>query len=342
MSTQTVPDSSQAPLAMLNMITGFWVSRSLYTATSLGIADLLKDGPKTIAELASATGTHAGSLYRVMRALASVGVFQETAPGQFSTTALSATLESDVPGSLRAFAMAELGQEHYKAWEGLMHSVQTGEIAFDHVFGMPVWEYYSRRPEDAAVFNRAMSGVSGMVSAAVVSGYSFSDYRRIIDVGGGQGVFLGSMLQASPEATGVLFDDASVVQGARGFLDSSGLSGRVELAGGDFFKEVPAGGDLYTLKWILHDWNDEQSIRILQNVARAMNPNGRLLIIESILGPANAPDLAKLIDVNMLVMTGGRERTEAEFSELLAKAGFRMTRAIQTNSPAWCIEGVRA
>ena len=327
---------------MLSMITGFWVSRSLYIAASLGVADLLKGGPKTISDLAAATGTHDGSLYRVLRALASVGVFQETAPGQFSTTALSATLESDIPASLRAFAMAELGQEHYRAWEDLMHSVRTGGIAFDHVFGTPVWEYYSQYPEDAAVFNRAMSGISGMVSAAVVSAYSFSDYRRIIDIGGGQGVFLGSILQASPQAIGVLFDDPSVVQGARAFLDSSGLSARVELAGGDFFKEAPPGGDLYTLKWILHDWNDEQSIRILRNIARAMNPDGRLLIIESILGPANAPDLAKLIDVNMLVMTGGRERTEADFSDLLAKAGFRMTRAIQTNSPAWAIEGVRA
>jgi SAM-dependent methyltransferase len=327
---------------MIDLISGFWIARAVYLAAKLGIADHLHDQSRSAAELAELTGTHPPSLYRVLRALASVDVVEEDDRGRFALTHLGATLRTGMPGSLRAFAISELGEDHYAAWGEALHSVQTGGIAFDHIFGMPVWQYYAQHPANARIFDESMTGITQMIEAAVLAGYDFAPYAQVVDVGGGHGGLLAAILRTNPKAKGVLFDAPQVVAGAAARLESAGLAGRCEWIGGDFFDAVPTGGDLYILKWIIHDWNDEQSLDILRNCRRAMNPGGKLLLVESVIPRGDEPYLGKLIDLVMLVMTGGRERTEGEFRDLLAAAGFRLTQVIPTRSPSRVIEAVPA
>src|SRR5215475_2588238 len=307
-------ESAPPQFAMLQMITGFWVSRAIYVAAKLGLADLVKDSPKTANELARLTGTHSPSLYRALRALASVGVFTDDGQGRFAQTPLSETLRSDTPGSLRALAMVELGQEHYLAWGNLMHSVKTGEIAFDNLFKQSVWEYYARNPEDARNFNESMRGLSVMINAAVIKAYDFSGVDKIVDVAGGTGGLIGAILGAHPRMRGVLFDLPHVIAEAGPMLDAAGVRDRCATAAGDFFGSVPEGGDVYAMKWIIHDWDDEKATSILKNIHRAMNEKGKLLLVEMVIPKGDQSDLSKLMDLEMMVMTGGRERTEAEFN----------------------------
>jgi ubiquinone/menaquinone biosynthesis C-methylase UbiE len=335
------PASDVPPsVAMLRVISGFWISRAVYIAAKLGIADHLRGGPNTADELAGATGTHAPSLYRVLRALASVGVFYEDEKG-FSLTPLSETLRTDAPGSLRAFATVELGEEHYPAWGDLLHSVRTGGIAFDHAFGMPVWKFFELNPDNAKTFNNAMTGMTLAVNEAVLSGYDFSPISKIVDVGGGHGSLLASILKTNPEVKGVLCDVPSVIEGAQSRIEAEGLADRCELMPGDFFEAVPSGGEAYILKWIIHDWDDEKSIIILKNCHRAMTENGKLLLVEAVVPTGSEPHFSKFIDLNMLVMTGGRERTESEYRRLLEASGFELTRIIPTESPMSVIEAER-
>lgn len=327
---------------IFQLFTSFWTSRAVYVAAKLGLADLVQEGPRTAAELAEATGTHAPSLYRVLRALASTGIFVEDEQGRFATTPVADLLRSGVPGSLRSSAISELGEDHYEAWGNVLHSVKTGGIAFDDHFGKPVWQYYAENPKIARTFNDSMTGLTRTVEDAVVGSYDFSAFRKVVDIGGGHGSFLASILKANPTAEGVIFDAPQVIEGAEARFRQQGVEGRCAAVGGDFFEQVPSGGDLYTLKWILHDWDDERSVAILKNCHRAMGPNARVLIVDAVIPPRNEPSLGKFMDLNMLVMTGGRERTEAEFRELLASAGFRLTRVIPTSSPVGIVEGVRA
>ena len=329
------------PVAMLQMISGFWISRAIYVAAKLGITDHLRDGHRAVDELAAATGTHAPSLYRVLRALASVGVFTEDEKRGFALTPLAETLRTDVPGSLRAFATVELGEEHYPAWGELLHSVKTGEIAFDRAFGMPVWEFFEQNPENAKTFNDAMTGLTVAVNDAVLSSYDFSSISKIVDVGGGHGSLIASILKANPQMRGVLFDAPSVIEGARQRIGDGGIAERCEAVAGDFFESVPSGGDAYILKWIIHDWDDERSVTVLKNCHRAMAENGRLLLVEAVVPPGSEPHFSKFIDLNMLVMTGGRERMEDEYRTLLETSGFRLTKIIPTESPMSIIEGER-
>jgi SAM-dependent methyltransferase len=317
------------------MISGFWISRAIYVVAKLGIADLIKDQPRTATELALATGTHASSLYRVLRALASVQIFSKDANDHFHLTPLAATLRSDAAGSLRYVATRE---EHYPAWEHLLHSVKTGEIAFNHRFGMPMWEFFEKNPENAATFNNAMSHATAGINDGLVASYDFSSIGKIVDVGGGHGGLITAILKTSANMKGILFDTPSVIEGARRNV-SAELRERCELVAGDFFKSVPDGGDAYLLKWIIHDWDDEQSIAILKNCHRAMAPSGKLLLVEAIVPPGNEPSLSKWFDLNMLVMTGGRERTEAEYRNLFRAAGLELTRVVPTPSPSSVIEG---
>jgi SAM-dependent methyltransferase len=328
-------------VAMLQLISGFWVSRAIYIAAKLGIADHLRDGHKTTDALAAATGTHAPSLYRVMRALASVGVFVEDESKGFALTPLSETLRTDAPGSLRAFATTELGEEHYPAWGDLLHSVKTGEIAFDHVFGMPVWEYFAQHPDNAKTFDDAMTGMTLAINEAVLSGYDFSDITRIVDIGGGHGSLITAILKAHPHMTGLLFDAPPVIAGSRQRIEAAGLADRCEVVAGDFFESVPTGGDAYILKWIIHDWDEERAARILRNCHRAMAEHGKLLLVEAIVPMGSQPDFSKFIDLNMLVMTGGRERTEDEYQKLFEASGFSLTKCVPTQSPMSVIEGER-
>jgi hypothetical protein len=323
---------------MIQFITGFWTSRALYVAAKLGIADLLQSGPKTAQELAEATGTHAPSLYRILRALTSAGLFKRESDDRFALTSLSETLVTGVPGSVRWFIISELGQEHYPAWGNLMHSVKTGEIAFDNFFGMDIWKYFAQNPADAAVFNDSMSGMTAAANEAITSVYDFSQFRKVIDVGGGHGGLITSILQKNPQTKGVLFDAPVVIEGARPKLESAGLADRCETIAGDFFQAVPAGGDAYVMKWIIHDWEDEKAIRILKNCREHMQPNSRLIIVDCVVPENDEPDFSKTFDLNMMVMTGGKERTAAEFRELLSAAGFELLRVIPTDVPTSIVE----
>ena len=322
---------------MLQIISGFWISRAVYVIAKLGIPDILNSGPKTAEELASATNTDAPSLYRVLRALASVGVVNSE-EGRFALNALTETLVTDAPGSLRWFAISELGQEHYPAWGNLMHSVRTGEIAFDNFFGVDIWKYFANNPEDAAVFNDSMSGVTAVANEEILSLYDFSGFNKIVDVGGGHGGLITSVLNKNPNLKGVLFDAPEVIEGAQTKIEAAGLADRLETASGNFFEAVPAGGDAYIMKWIIHDWDDQKSNTILRNIRNQIPANGRLILIDSVVPETNEPHFSKFIDLNMLVMTGGKERTEKEFQELLAAAGFRLLRVIPTKVPTSIVE----
>jgi ubiquinone/menaquinone biosynthesis C-methylase UbiE len=323
---------------MIQYITGFWMSRALWVAAKLGIADLLQSGPKTADELAQATDTHAPSLYRILRALTSAGIFQKESDGRFALKPLSETLVTNAPGSVRWFIISELGQEHYPAWGNLMQSVRTGEIAFDSYFGADIWKYFSQHPEDAAVFNDSMSGMTAAANEAIMSVYDFSPFKKVIDIGGGHGGLITSILKQNPEAQGVLFDAPQVIAGARQKLEANGVANRCETVAGDFFKAVPEGGDVYVMKWIIHDWEDEKAITILKNCRRHMQPNGRLIIVDCVVPENDEPDFSKTFDLNMMVMTGGKERTKAEFEQLLAAAGFKLLRVIPTDVPTSVVE----
>ena len=323
---------------MLQIISGFWISRAVYVIGKLGIPDLLQSGAKTAEELASATNTHAPSLFRILRAIVSIGVLSSVEGGRFAQTPLSETLVTDAPGSLRWFAVSELGQEHYPAWGNLMHSVKTGEIAFDNFFGVDIWKYFQQNPEDGAVFQNSMSGVTAATNEQIRSLYDFSKFETVVDVGGGHGGLITSILQTNPKVKGILFDAPQVIADARPKIEAAGLADRCETVAGDFFKSVPAGGEAYVMKWIIHDWNDQQAVTILRNCRNQMKPGGKLIIVDCVVPENNEPDFSKFFDLNMLVMTGGKERTKKEFAQILSAAGLKLLRVIPTEVPTSIVE----
>ena len=336
------PNQAMPPqLAVLQMATGYWVSQSIYVAAKLGIADLLKDSPKSCDELATATGTNAPSLYRLLRALASLGVFAETQPNHFTLTPLAACLQSDVPGSVRAFVIM-LGEEHYQAWGELLHGVQTGGSSFEHIYGMNLFDYLAQNPESAKIFDESMTNASVIESATIAASYDFSSIQTLVDIAGGEGLLIASILKSNPTLKGVLFEQPHVIERAKRFLETEGLLERCQQAAGNFFESVAAGGDAYILKHIIHDWDDERAIAILKQCHKVMADNGKVLVAEQVIPPGNQPFMGKLIDLNMLVMTsGGRERTEAEYRALFEKAGFKLTRIVPTQDDVSIIEGIR-
>ena len=336
-------DDVAAPVALLRMMTGYWVSKALSVAAELGLADLLRDGPRTTDELAAACGADAPTLYRLLRALASVGVFTETAGEgrRFALTPLAELLRSDVPGSMRALARM-YGSEQYRAWDGLLDSVRTGSPAFDREFGASYFDYLTRSPGAGVVFNEAMTGWTTQVASAVAAAYAFAGSETVVDVGGGHGLLLATVLRAHPEMRGVLFDLPQVVAGAQPLLAAEGVADRCMAVGGDFFASVPEGGSVYMLAQILHDWDDDRCRVILQNCRRAIRPDGRILVVEQVLPPGNEPALGKWLDLHMLVLLTGRERTAAEYGALFAAAGFTLTAVIPTTSGASIVEGVLA
>ncbi len=327
--------------ALLQLTSGYWVSQAIYVVAKLSIADLLKDGPKSCEELASVTATHARSLYRVMRTLASVGVFTEIDGGRFGLTPLAAVLQTGVPDSMRALAIM-LGEESYRAWGELLYSVKTGEPAFDHMYKMRRFEYLGQHPEATDVFNKAMTALFGRVHSAVVKAYDFSGFSKIVDVGGGNGFLITLILKANPGMTGLLFETPAVIQDAKKHIEAAGLAGRCETVAGDFFESVPEGGDAHILSHVIQGFDDDRSVTILLNCRRAMAKNGKLLLVERVISPGNEPSFGKLLDLQMLVVTGGRERTEAEYRTLLVSAGFRLASVIATESGESVIEGVCA
>jgi hypothetical protein len=323
-------DVAQAQAALQQMTNGYWATQIIYVAAKLGIADLLTDGPQGLAALAQATETHAPSLYRLMRALAGLGVFVENGDGDYEATALGRCLVSGSPGALRARAILN-GEDWYTAWGDLLHSVRTGETAFEHAYGMPVFEHLAANPDTAATFNESMASSTESMTRAVADAYNFAGLRTIVDVGG--------ILQANPQARGVLFDRPTVAA-AGGLLASMGVADRCEVVAGDFFEAVPGGGDAYLLSFIIHDWDDDRSVTILKNCRRAMADDARLLLIEQVVPPSNQPSLSKLYDLHMLVLAGGRERREDEYRSLLAAADFQLERVIPTEGPRSVLEAL--
>jgi hypothetical protein len=319
---------------LMQMVSGYRASQALYVAAKLGIADLLKDGPKSSDELAEAAHAHPAALRRLMRALASLGIFEEDAAGRFSLTPMGTCLRSDVPGSLRAPVLFLVGEEGWRAWGALLHSVQTGEPAFDHVYGMGGFDYGAQHPEFSKVLDESMAAFAAPVADAVLAAYDFSGTSTLVEVGGGNGALLSAILRAHPELRGILFDLPHVVTGASKVLADAGVADRCEVVGGSFFDSVPGGGDTYMLKWIIHDWDDDRSIAILRACHRAMKGTGKLLVLDQILPRRAEPSGATAVfmfDLEMLVVApGGRERTEDEFRALLAAAGFRVNRVVAT------------
>lgn len=338
-NTKTAPETDPTG-QMLQLMSGLWVTRGIYVAAKLGISDRLIDGPKTAVELAEATDSHPDSLYRVLRMLAAVGIYAESEGRTFSLTPMSETLLTDAPASLRRAAIAELGEIHYAAWGNIMHSVKTGEIAFDSHFGMDVWQYFETDPEKADNFNRYMAGSSEKLNEAISATYDFSPFTTLVDVGGGLGGMISAILAKNPQLNGVIYDAPSVVGQSKVFLASKGLSDRCDTIGGDFFESVPAGGDIYSMRWILHDWEDSLAIKILENVRAVLPPGGKLLLAEAVVPTSTEPHFSKFFDLIMLTMTGGRERTEAEWTSLLDRAGFVIERIIPTESFLSIIEAV--
>lgn len=339
---ETKGDDSASPFAsIMRLVNGYQVSQALHVVAALGVADLLEAGPQTSGELAAATGTDAGTLYRVMRALAAVSVFHEDAAGRFSLTPMGECLRSKAANPAGPWA-AFIGRPYiWNAWPHLMHSVRTGETAFPSVHGQGVWEYRAAHPEEGAVFDAAMTALSRDVAAGVAAAYDFTPFSHAVDVGGGQGALIGGILAANPALHGVIFDQPHVVARAKAELDRLGVAGRCDVVGGSFFDEVPPG-DLMLLKAILHDWDDAAARMILQNCRRAIAPGGKLLAVERVLsGPNEGPE-AKFADLNMLVAVGGQERTAEEFGALFASAGFALTRIVPTRTRIAVIEGVCA
>ena len=316
------------------LIGGYRVSRAIAVIVVLGIPDLLAGGPRDIDDLAQATETHAGALYRVLRLLAGMGLFEEMAPRQFRLTPLGHGLRTDIPGSMGAMALMHLDSAKWRSWGDLLYSVQTGEMAFPHVHSVEIFEYLRQHPDDATVFQQAMTANTARSGAAITRVYNFSSAERIVDVGGGHGLFLATILQAYPALCGVLFDQPEVVEGASAVLATAGVADRCAIVGGDFFAEVPRGGDIYILRQIIHDWDDERAMLILANCRRAMAPSGKVLVIEAAISDDYQQSLPVLqLDLEMLVNYGGRQRTEDEYRALFAAAGLRLGKVIPLNDP---------
>ena len=329
-----------SPEALLQMITGFWTSQAILAAAKLGIADLVKDEPKSCEALAQSTGVRSQALVRLLRALASVGVFREEADGRFGSTPLAGYLQTGVPGSMQAFAL--LQEYQYDPWGALLHSMQTEETAFKAVFGQELFPYLTAHPAAASVFDEAMTNITTQVAEAVVAAYDFAPFGTLVDVGGGAGALLTAILTAYPALRGVLFDVPHVAEDTRQRIAAAGLGERCDIEAGDFFQAVPQGGDAYLLRWIIHDWDDERAVAILKRCHQAMTTQSKLLVIEAVLPTGNAPFFHKWMDLTMMVITGGRERTEAEYRALFEAAGFQLTQIIPTASEMSVIEGVRA
>jgi SAM-dependent methyltransferase len=348
MSTSQItekPGELPPRLALFQLITAHYISRAIYVAAKLNIADLLVNGPRRAEELASATGTHGPSLNRMLRMLASAGVFAEKDSGTFEQTPMSECLRTGAPGSSRAVAMLFVGPM-MRGWDELLHAVQTGEATFERAMGMDAFRYLGTHPEEAAVFNDAMTAGSTHTAKGVPIAYDFSRFRTVVDAGGGHGALLAAILHANPRVRGVLFELPHVAEGAVKAIADLGLADRCSVVSGDFLESVPASADAYILKSVIHDWDDARSIKILQNCHHAMAPDGKLLLVELVL-PARVDhspwsQIGTGSDVNMLVAVGGRERTDAEFTELFKRAGFKLTKIVPVpGSLSSVLEGVR-
>lgn len=324
---------------LAQMATGYWLSKMVYVAAKLQIADCLAGGPQSVTALAAKVNVQPGPLHRLLRGLASVGVFAEGEPQVFALTPMAELLRDDHPQSIRPLAIMA-GEAQYEAWGDLLHSVQTGKTGFEHRFGQPLFDYLGDHPEQAAMFDRAMVSIHGRETDAVLDAYDFSSFKKIIDVGGGNGSQLIEILQLHPQLKGTVFDLPHVVERAQTALNAAGLSDRGSVHGGSFFESIPSGGDAYLLRHIIHDWDDSQSHTILKCVRAAMSPQAKLLIIETVIPPGNDACFAKLLDLTMLVIPGGLERTREQYATLLTGAGFELSRVVPTTGGVDIVEAL--
>ena len=328
------------PMAVLQMATAKLITKPLYVAAELKVADQLTEGPKTVEQIAEAVGAHGESLYRILRALASVGVFTETAPRTFGLTPMAECLV-DREGSVRDMVRWFSQPVHDAAWGEILHTVRTGTPAFDKAHGTTTFQWLGEHPNIAQIFHGAMTTNTVTFHAAIVDAFEREGTTTIYDIGGSNGHLVGQLLQKYPELTGGVFDRPDVTPGAEAYIREHGLDERCRIDAGDLFEAIPEGADTHILSFILHDWNDEECVRILQTCHKALPPGGRLLICENVVPPGNEPSFGKLIDIEMLVMLTGRERTEAEFQDLFTRAGFSHRRTVPTASPMSIIEATR-
>ncbi|MBV8804349.1 MAG: hypothetical protein JO042_04865 [Sinobacteraceae bacterium] len=330
--------------AMLERIAAYWQSQLVFVAAKLGIADALVDGPLTVEEIATRVGAHSPYLKRVLRALASLGIFAADPHGRYHLNRLSQTLRSDHPESLRNFALMLVDDYNWSAWAALEHAVRTGNSAFEHVHGAPAFPWMQKHPDKEKMFSASMASLSTMENAAVARSYAFGKLDRIVDVGGAHGALLATILRSYVKLRGVLFDQPQVINEATqaGLVTSPDISARCEMVSGDFFVSVPAGADAYVMKYIIHDWDDERCVRILGNCRKVMPPDGRVLVVDHVVAPGNRFDWGKLLDVNMMVMLGSKERTKDEFRQLFYRSGLRLKRVIRTGTTLSILEALAA
>ena len=327
---------------LVQMGIAYWVSRLLYAAAELRLADHLAKGPRSAAQLAETTGTHAPSLHRFMRSLASVGILSQDTEHRFALTPLGEALKTGAPGSALATILTLCGDHISRAWNQLPYSLKTGRPGFDKEFGAPIFDWLKEHPHEASLFGETMIGFHGAEPAAVAAAYAFPKAGTLVDVGGGTGNLLTTILAAHPGCRGILFDLPHVAADGNALVQQRGLADRVAVQSGSFFESVPAGGDFYLLSHVIHDWSEDLCLTILSNCRKAMKPESRLLIIEMVLPPGDAPHPGKLLDMMMLVGPGGQERTAEEYGALLAKAGFRLERVVPTESAVSVVEARRS
>ena len=314
---------------VFRMATAYWASQAIYVTAKLGLADALAERPNSLGELAAELRADKDSLGRLVRVLIGLGVCAIDLDGRIELTELGVPLQSRTPGSLHSMILT-LGEEHYQAWGKLIDSIRSGRPGFDRVFGNPLFEYLKGNPTANQTFNQAMDDFTGQVALAVAIAYDFSGIQTLADIGGGHGVLLGKILKSNPSMVGILFDSSHVIEGAVRHIEREGLEGRCQIVAGSFFEAVPRGADAYILKNVLHDWDDERALIILKNCRRAMRKESRLLVLEVVQSVSDGRSFAGLLDLNMLVMSGGRERTRDEYHQLFEESGFRLATVIPT------------
>jgi SAM-dependent methyltransferase len=319
---------------LARLLSGYWYTQTIYVAAKLGLAELLKDNPRTVQELAEATGTKPRALYRLLRALASIGIFAED-QGQFSMTPLAKCL---LEPSTKAMATMR-GEFQYRAWGELLYSVQSGKSAFEKVYGKPIFDFFSDNPETGKLFDQAMTGVHGRETDAMLEAYDFSRIGTLADIGGGNGSVITAILRRYPAMRGILFDLPTVVVRTKANIEAAGLADRCQVIAGNVFESAPPEGDAYLMRHIIHDWDDEKSLAILRNCRKVMRHGGKLLVVEGLISPGNEPSVSKFFDLAMMVLPGGMERTEEEYRLLFEAAGFRLTKIMPTSTWVSVIEG---
>jgi len=339
-NTERPPAVSREDLA--SWIDGVSRAQLLYVAAELSIADRLVDGPKSIDALAASADAHPQNLYRVLRTLASIGIFAEGEEGRFELTEGAEYLRSDHPDSIRPSVRWHGETATWKSWGNLLHSVKTGETAFDSVHGMSVFEYFTENPVVGEMAYKYLSTKIPVQTGMIVDAYDFASARKVVDIGGGGGTLLTSILERFQHLYGVLFELPRVISEAKLHIDEAGISDRCELVSGDFFKEIPKDGDIYILKTVIHDWHDDKAIRILRNCHQVMGKDGKVLVIEGVIPPENEPSQKKLSDIEMMVFPGGIERTEEEYQSLFQESKLKLSRIIPTAGPMKILEAVPA